>query len=76
VVHDLAAQLPSRLTADLLGFPERRWEDIRSWSERLMRTDAITFDNDALMGVMNAIVEFNALLQETAAARTPAPPTT
>src|SRR4029453_18802001 len=65
VVHDLAAQLPSRLTADLLGFPERRWEDIRSWSERLMRTDAITFDNDALMGVMNAIVEFHALLQET-----------
>jgi cytochrome P450 len=73
VVHDLAAQLPSRLTADLLGFPERRWEDIRSWSERLMRTDAITFDNDALMGVMNAIVEFNALLQETAAARTACP---
>ena len=39
VVHGLAAQLPSRLTADLLGFPEDRWEDIKSWSERLMRTD-------------------------------------
>src|SRR3954453_19081076 len=46
VVHDLAAQLPSRLTADLLGFPEERWPDIKSWSERLMRTDAVTFDND------------------------------
>lgn len=66
VVHDLAAQLPSRLTADLLGFPEDRWEDIKSWSERLMRTDAVTFDNVALMGVMNAIMEFNPLLVETA----------
>jgi len=69
VIHDLAAQLPSRLTADLLGFPEDRWEDIKSWSERLMRTDSITFDNDAFMGVMNAIMEFNPLLVETAAER-------
>jgi cytochrome P450 family 142 subfamily A polypeptide 1 len=69
VVHDLAAQLPSRLTADLLGFPEERWEDVKSWSERLMRTDTITFDNDALMGMVSAITEFNALLTETAAER-------
>lgn len=69
VVHDLAAQLPSRLTADLLGFPEDRWEDIKSWSERLMRTDSITRDEQALMGVMSAIMEFNPLLEETAAAR-------
>jgi cytochrome P450 family 142 subfamily A polypeptide 1 len=69
VVHELAAQLPSRLTADLLGFPEDRWEDIKSWSERLMRTDAIAFDNDALMGVMNTIMEFNPLLEQTVAER-------
>ena len=69
VVHDLAAQLPSRLTADLLGFPEDRWPDIKSWSERLMRTDAIAFDNDALMGVMNAIMEFQPLLERTATER-------
>jgi cholest-4-en-3-one 26-monooxygenase len=69
VVEDLAAQLPSRLTADLLGFPEDRWADIKSWSERLMRTDAVTFDNQALMGVMSAIMEFNPLLVETAAER-------
>jgi cytochrome P450 family 142 subfamily A polypeptide 1 len=73
VVHDLAAQLPSRLTAEMLGFPEDRWQDIRSWSERLMRTDAITFDNDALMGVMNAILEFNPLLEATAAERRACP---
>ena len=69
VVHDLAAQLPSRLTAALLGFPEERWADITSWSERLMRTDAITFDNDAAMGMMTAIMEFNPVLQEVAAER-------
>ena len=69
VVHDLAAQLPSRLTADLLGFPEDRWEDIKSWSERVMRTDAVMFDNEALMGAINAIMEFNPLLVETAAER-------
>lgn len=73
VVHDLAAQLPSRLTAELLGFPEERWEDIRSWSERLMRTDAVTFDNDAAMGVMSAIMEFNPLLQITADERRACP---
>ena len=69
VVQDLAAQLPSRFTAELLGFPEDRWEDIKSWSERLMRTDAITFDNDAVMGVMNAIMEFNPVLQQIAEER-------
>jgi cholest-4-en-3-one 26-monooxygenase len=69
VVHDLAAQLPSRLTADLLGFPEDRWEDIKSWSERLMRTDSITHDEQALMGVMSAIMEFNPLLEQVAAER-------
>ncbi len=71
--EDLAAQLPSRLTAELLGFPEDRWPDIKSWSERLMRTDAITFDNDALMGMMNAIMEFNPVLQEIAAERAGCP---
>jgi cholest-4-en-3-one 26-monooxygenase len=69
VVHDLAAQLPSRLTALLLGLPEDRWEDLKSWSERLMRTDSVTFDNDALLGVMNAIVEFNEVLAATAEER-------
>jgi cytochrome P450 len=73
VVHDLAAQLPSRLTAELLGFPEDRWEDVKSWSERLMRTDAIRLDNDALMGMISAIGEFDALTQATAAARRDCP---
>ena len=69
VVHGLAAQLPSRLTADLLGFPEERWPDIKSWSERLMRTDAMLRDPEAAMGMMSAIMEFNPLLEETSAER-------
>ncbi|MGH9084973.1 MAG: cytochrome P450 [Acidimicrobiales bacterium] len=69
VVHDLAAQLPSRLTADLLGFDEDRWEDIQSWSERLMRTDSMLRDPEAAMGVMTAIMEFNPVLEATAAER-------
>jgi cytochrome P450 family 142 subfamily A polypeptide 1 len=44
VVHYLAAQLPYRLTAAMLGFLEDRWEDVKSWSERLMRSDSILAD--------------------------------
>lgn len=63
VVDALAAQLPCRLTARLLGWDEDRWSDIKSWSERLMRYDAVARDSDTLMGMMNAIVEFNTDLQ-------------
>jgi cytochrome P450 family 142 subfamily A polypeptide 1 len=69
VVQDLAAQLPSRVTAALLGFPEARWEDLKSWSERLMRTDAVRIDDEAIRGVMSAITEFNAELQQIAEER-------
>jgi cytochrome P450 family 142 subfamily A polypeptide 1 len=69
VVGDLAAQLPSRLTAQLLGFPEDRWPDLKSWSERLMRTDSMMRDPEVVMGMMNAIVEFNTLLTDVAEER-------
>jgi cytochrome P450 family 142 subfamily A polypeptide 1 len=69
VVRDLAGQLPSRLTAELLGFPEERWADVMGWSERLMRTDVVMTDPEAMAGMMEAILEFNGLLQETAAER-------
>jgi cytochrome P450 family 142 subfamily A polypeptide 1 len=38
-----------------------------------MRTDAVAIDNEAAMGVMSAIMEFNPLLQETAAERIACP---
>jgi cytochrome P450 family 142 subfamily A polypeptide 1 len=63
VVDALAAQLPCRLTASLLGWDESRWRDIKSWSERLMRYDAIRYDQDAMVGMMQAILEFNPELQ-------------
>jgi cholest-4-en-3-one 26-monooxygenase len=66
VVGELAAPLPSRLTAELLGFPEDRWTDVKGWSERLMRTDQMLADPGASIGMMNAITEFNALLTDVA----------
>lgn len=66
VVDALAAQLPCRLTADLLGFPQDRWRDIKSWSERLMRLDAIPRDasGQVMQDLMSAIMEFQAYLDE------------
>jgi len=69
VVDDLAAQLPGRLTAGLLGFPEDRWRDIKSWSERMMRYDQMQKDPAALMGTMESIQEFAAVLFPTYEAR-------
>ena len=63
VVDALAAQLPCRLTASLLGWDEARWSDLKSWSERLMRYDAVPRDQDAMAGMMQAIMEFNTDLQ-------------
>ncbi len=69
VVEALAAQLPSRLTTVLLGFPEDAWRDVKSWSERLMRIDQATVDNDTAMGMMTAIQEFAQVVWSTAAER-------
>lgn len=66
VVDAVAAQLPCRLTANVLGFPEDRWPDIKSWSERLMRIDSIPRDisGEMMQGVMTAIGEFQGYLSE------------
>ena len=69
VIGGLAAQLPCRLTAMLLGFPEDRWTDIKGWSERLMRIDTAPTDPDVAMGMFTAIGEFGALLNEEAPRR-------
>jgi cytochrome P450 family 142 subfamily A polypeptide 1 len=69
VVVDIAAQLPSRLTAHMLGFPEDRWPDVKSWSERLMRTDSVMTDPEVMAGMMTAIMEFNEVLTAVAEER-------
>jgi cholest-4-en-3-one 26-monooxygenase len=46
VVDTLAARVPSMLTTRLVGWPDDRWRDVRSWSERLMRVD--TMGRDAM----------------------------
>jgi cytochrome P450 family 142 subfamily A polypeptide 1 len=64
VVDAIAAQLPSRTTATLLGFPEDRWRDLKSWSERVMRVDSIARDQtgEVMQGVMSAMWEFKAYI--------------
>jgi cytochrome P450 family 142 subfamily A polypeptide 1 len=69
VVADLAAQLPSRLTANLLGYPEDAWPELKVWSEKLMRTDMVFRDSDAMNGMLEAIVGFNTQLVELAEER-------
>ncbi len=69
VIDELASQLPCRLTARLLGFPEGSWRDIKEWSEALMRIDEVERDQAAALGLFNVVVAFNGLLQPLAEQR-------
>ncbi|MBK7165574.1 MAG: cytochrome P450 [Candidatus Microthrix sp.] len=69
VIDELASQLPCRLTARLLGFPEESWRDIKEWSEALMRIDEVERDQHAALGLFNAVVAFNGVLQPLAEQR-------
>jgi cytochrome P450 family 142 subfamily A polypeptide 1 len=63
VIDGLAGQLPTRLTARLLGWPEDRWPDVKGWAERLMQYDRILVDPEATTGMMTAIMQFAGDLQ-------------
>jgi cholest-4-en-3-one 26-monooxygenase len=58
VVDALSGQLPARLTARLLGYPESMWPEIKSWSERLMRIDMRERDGATFIDFINANQEF------------------
>lgn len=73
VVDDLAGQLPARLTCRLIGFPEEDWRRVKSWSERLMRTDMRERDGAAFGEFMDANLEFMAAVQQLAPERLAAP---
>jgi len=67
VVDAVSGQIPARLTARLLGYPEDRWADLKSWSERLMRTDMRERDGEVFRDFVAANMEFVEALQEIAA---------
>lgn len=58
VVNMIAGQLPARLTSRLLGFPEEMWPHLKSWSERLMRTDMRERDPQVIADIIEANQEF------------------
>jgi cholest-4-en-3-one 26-monooxygenase len=62
VVDALGGQLPARLTCRLLGYPETMWPEVRSWSERLMRTDMRDRDGKVFTDFLAANHEFAAAL--------------
>ena len=64
VIDAIAGQLPARFTARLLGFPEEMWPQVKSWSERLMRTDARDSDGAAFRDFFAANKEFVEVLGE------------
>jgi cholest-4-en-3-one 26-monooxygenase len=66
VVDAVSGQVPARLTARLLGYPESRWRDLKSWSERLMRTDMRERDGRVFREFIDANVEFVEALSEVA----------
>jgi cytochrome P450 family 142 subfamily A polypeptide 1 len=64
VVDALAAQLPCRVTAELLGFGTERWREVKSWSERQMRIDR-RFDEPAIyQDLHDSIHEWAAVMAE------------
>ncbi len=73
IVDALAAQLPARMTARLLGFPEDNWREVKSWSERLMRLDTQLEDPAIEMAVGLACMEFNQYLIDMVPARRECP---
>jgi cholest-4-en-3-one 26-monooxygenase len=73
VVDALAAQLPGRTTAKLIGYPEEMWPQLKSWSERLMRTDMRERSGEIFCEFIDANMEFVAALGPVAGERVGCP---
>jgi len=63
VVDALAAQLPCRITATMIGFDEADWRKIKDWSERQMRLDTRDVDPDILESFTTSVFEWMAEMQ-------------
>jgi len=64
VVDAWAAQLPCRVTAELIGFGQERWREVKSWSERQMRIDRRFVEAELLEDLHASIEEWAAVMQE------------
>ena len=73
VVPEIAAQVAARLTTRLLGFPEDMWPDLKSWSERLMRTDMRERDEQTMVEFYDANREFLAAMAPLMAEKSACP---
>jgi cholest-4-en-3-one 26-monooxygenase len=73
LVEALSGQLPARLTCRLLGYPEPMWPQVKSWSERLMRTDMRDRDEQVMRDFIEANTEFVQALMPLARERVGCP---
>jgi cytochrome P450 family 142 subfamily A polypeptide 1 len=64
VIDALAAQLPCRVTADLLGFGQDRWRQVKDWSERQMRIDHAPTEPAIFESFLSSIGEWAAVMQD------------
>ncbi len=58
VVDALAAQLPGRVTGELIGFGQEAWRDVKSWSERQMRIDRRYVEDHVMLDLIGSIQEW------------------
>jgi len=64
VVEAWAAQLPCRVTAELIGFGQERWREVQSWSERQMRIDRRYQEQIVLDELMASIQEWADVMRD------------
>lgn len=62
VVDQLAAPLPAKLTAHLIGFGSDHADSLRVWSERLMRIDQVVAEPEVMAQFVGTIMEFSQTL--------------
>lgn len=64
VIDAIAAQLPCRVTAELIGFGAQRWREVKDWSERQMRIDTAPSDPALFESFIGSIQEWAAIMQD------------
>jgi cytochrome P450 family 142 subfamily A polypeptide 1 len=73
-VWDIAAPLPLLLIADMLGFPEERYDDILRWSDDLIKGTTATPTPEVQAATMAASLEFREFQLGVIADRRSKPP--